>query len=224
MGKVIDLVGQRFGRLTVLAFEKLKVFPSGKRCAVWRCKCDCGAVVCAKADALKQGHTTGCGCRQKEQLAERARRLGKMRTVHGMEGTQIYHVWRGMKNRCCNPNSEKYKNYGARGIKVCDEWKDDFQAFFDYVSKLEPFGEEGFSLDRIDVNGDYAPGNVKWSTAKEQARNRRNNLLVEYNGRIMTVAQAAQESGIRASVLYGRIRRYGIDYEKLFMPSRQSSL
>lgn len=220
MGKVIDLSGKKFGRLTVVEFERIKTFPSGKTCAVWRCLCDCGNIISVRSNTLKEGHTTSCGCFQKEQLAKRIRRVGKANAIHGMEGTKIYHVWRGIKNRCLNPNSDHYKSYGGRGILMCDEWKNNFQAFYDYVSKLAHFNEENYTIDRIDVNGNYAPGNVKWSTSKEQARNRRYNVLVKYNGKTMTVAQAAEESGISGSVLYDRVRRYGVDYANLFATAK----
>lgn len=94
-------------------------------------------------------------------------------TTHGMSEMPLYNVWRGMRSRCFLKTSKSYKNYGGRGIKVCDEWKENFQAFYDYVSQLPHFEEKGYSLDRIDNDGNYEPDNVKWSTRKEQANNRR---------------------------------------------------
>ena len=98
---------------------------------------------------------------------------GNNRRTHGMEGTKIYYIWQAMKKRCGNPNCENYRNYGGRGIAVCDEWKNNFQAFYDYVSQLPHFGEEGYSLDRINNDGNYEPDNVKWSTRLEQRHNQR---------------------------------------------------
>ena len=112
-----------------------------------------------------------------------------------------------MKARCFNPNRRGFCNYGGRGITVCDEWRDNFQAFFDCVSKLEHFGEEGYSLDRVDVNGNYEPQNVRWATRKEQGRNKRNNVIVEYKGEKMTLAEAAEKSGIKKKILETRHER-----------------
>ena len=93
--------------------------------------------------------------------------------THGMSKTSLYNAWRGMRSRCSLQTCRSYKDYGNRGIQVCEEWKNDFQAFYDYVSQLPHFGEKGYSLDRINNEGNYEPGNVKWSTSKEQANNRR---------------------------------------------------
>lgn len=161
MYKFTDLTGRKFGRLTVLKRVENK---GGHLC--WECLCDCGNIKIVRGFHLCDGHTLSCGCLQKERTAE-------THTTHGMNQSRLHKIWIGMKNRCFNPKNYGFKNYGGRGIKVCDEWKDDFQAFYDHVSQLPHFGEEGYSLDRINNNGNYEPGNVRWATRTEQNKNKR---------------------------------------------------
>ena len=112
-----------------------------------------------------------------------------------------------MKQRCLNPNDEHYKRYGGRGITVYPAWIHDFQAFYDYVSKLPHFGEKGYSIDRIDNNGNYEPGNVRWADRRTQAQNKRNIVTVEYAGVVMPILQAAELSGISYTTLLRRFHR-----------------
>lgn len=158
--KALDLTGQRFGRLTVL-----KRAGSKNRQSAWLCKCDCGTEKVITSSNLKT-NTISCGCYQKEVAKE-------SNTIHGKAHTALAYVWNSMKQRCFNPNNKAYKNYGGRGITVCAEWKTSFQSFCDYVSALPHFGEKGYTLDRINNDGNYEPGNVKWSTRTEQNNNRR---------------------------------------------------
>ena len=162
MGNIKDLAGQRFGRLLVIEQDG----KDSHRNIRWKCKCDCGNIKVILSGHLVSGRTKSCGCFMNE-----ARIINN--TTHGMSETPLYNVWRGMRSRCYLNTSRSYQDYGGRGIKVCEEWKDDFQAFYDYVSQLPHFGETGYSLDRINNDGNYEPGNVKWSTRKEQANNRR---------------------------------------------------
>lgn len=161
--KMKDLTGQRIGMLTVIKRVENRTFPSGQTKMQYLCKCDCGSeVIVLGSNLLKKGNTTSCGC-YKIQL----------QTSHGLWGSKVYKVWDNMINRCFNPNATGYENWGGRGIMVCDEWKNDFQAFYDYVSKLPHFGERGRSFDRIDNDGNYEPNNVRWATRYEQTHNRR---------------------------------------------------
>lgn len=163
MAKKIEMLGKRFGRLVVIS-----EFPQRKNNQIlWVCKCDCGNTTNPIYGAhLRNGETKSCGCIPTG---------GAYRIVHGHRHERIYSVWRGIKIRCLNTNSKHYKDYGGRGITVCEEWKDSFQTFYDYVSKLAHFGEKGYSIDRINNDGNYEPGNVRWATAKEQANNKRRN-------------------------------------------------
>ena len=195
----------KFGRLTVIERAENK-----GHYVAWRCRCDCGTekIVCGRA--LISGDTQSCGCFHKETAIK-----------HGMSSTPIYNTWSNLKNRCLNPNSNHFKNYGGRGITVCDEWKDDFQAFYAYVSKLPHFGEDGYSLDRIDNNKGYEPDNVRWADRKTQNRNKRSNICVEYEGKKMTLADAAELSGIEHITLFYRYRAGDRD-EYLFRPVKHS--
>ena len=145
---------------------------------------------------LLNGVTRSCGCYRQELM-----------TKHGLSRTKIYRTWSDMRSRCHNPNDTGFKNYGERGIAVCDEWRNDFVAFYEYVSKLEHFGEEGYSLDRINVNGNYEPGNVKFSTTKEQARNKTTTRYIEVDGKQIVLADAAEQNGITAQLIRDRIDR-----------------
>ena len=156
-----DIVGERFGRLTVI--DRTVNSPDGK--AQFKCQCDCGNIVTVRARNLRCGLTRSCGC---------LFQINHFKT-HEQSKNPLYGVWQGMKQRCYNSRKNSFKNYGGRGITVYEEWRDDFQAFYDYVSKLEHFGEPGRTLDRINNDGNYEPGNVRWATRKEQNNNKRNN-------------------------------------------------
>lgn len=176
-----DLTGMCFGRLK--AIQKTDERKNGS--IVWKCVCECGNEAFIQAGSLTSGRTKSCGCIQKEKASSIAK-TGSNRRKHGMEGTHIYFIWQAMKKRCGNPNCDNYSNYGARGITVCDEWKNSFESFYDYVSKLPHFGEEGYSLDRINNDGNYEPSNVKWSTKFEQTHNRRISKKVGKSNGIIT--------------------------------------
>jgi len=203
-----DLTGQKFGCLTVVERAETK----NKR-AFWKCRCDCGNEPIVQAGHLVSGHTQSCGCLKNKKSMER-------RLTHGMARTHLYQVWNGIKNRCFNTKVKSYSSYGGRGITIYPEWKDNFQAFYDYVSKLEHFGEEGYSLDRINNDGNYEPNNLRWADRQEQCRNRRTNIIVEYNGVMMTLVEASELSGISYATLR---RRYNVGdtRENFFRPVKK---
>lgn len=194
MRHVIDLTGQRFGMLTVIErAEKIGNHIS------WICKCDCGNVTKAiTGNNLKKGHVKSCGC---------------MYRKHGMHGSRLYSIWNGMKTRCYNKNHIHYNDYGGRGITVCEEWKDDFKAFADWA--MSNGYADNLTIDRIDANGNYEPSNCEWKCMKEQSNNRRNNIIITYNGITKTIPQWADETGINYNTLRRRIER-GWDIERAF--------
>lgn len=192
------MVGRRFGKLVAIA-----AMPTSKNRRMWTCLCDCGNTTVVLEANLKNGNTKSCGCLQKERTAANNR----ARIRHDMSGTPIYKVWLHIKDRCLNENNKDFKHYGGRGVSIDECWKSDFQAFYSYVSKLSHFGEKGYSLDRIDNNGDYAPNNVRWATTKEQGNNRRTNRKVEAFGEKHTVAEWSEMTGIKYRTLMARLNR-----------------
>ena len=156
MGKLNNILGRKFGRLVAL-----KLVGTRKYCAMWLCKCDCGNEKIVNGYNLRNGNTKSCGCLHKEKMTNKK---------HGMTETPEYNSWIGMKDRCYNPNNKEYDYWGGRGIKVCDEWLHDFATFYNHVGSKP--GPE-YSIDRINNNGNYEPGNVRWATALEQSNNKR---------------------------------------------------
>jgi hypothetical protein len=175
MPSFMNLVGRQFGRLTVLERDL-----SGKKQIVkYRCQCQCGKILSVDAGNLRSGHTTSCGCYRKEFL-----RI--THTKHNSVKTRLYKIWANMLDRCRRPNSTFYKEYGGRGIKVCDEWRQ-FENFRDWA--LENGYNDTLTIDRIDVNRNYAPDNCRWATLLVQSRNKRNNLKITFCGETKTVSE-----------------------------------
>lgn len=162
-----NIVGQKYGKLEVIDYSRTHTTPSGHKKALWLCRCDCGnKVEVGTSNLKKKSGTVSCGCEKLRQIRE----TGLKNKKHEQSNSPEYVSWYGMKTRCYNTNTKYYKDYGGRGIKVCDEWKNNFTKFFEYIGKRPTLQH---SLDRIDVNGNYEPGNVRWATKKEQVNNRR---------------------------------------------------
>lgn len=178
MSKCIDLSGQKFGRLTVIKQADDHICPSGRHLVRWLCRCECGDYTTVIACHLKSGHTTSCGCFNLEKLVIRSKK-------HELTYTRLYYIWASMKSRCYNSNDTNYKHYGARGITICDEWKDDVKVFYDwamangYDDKAKKYK---CTIDRIDVNKGYSPENCRWVDMKIQGRNKRSNRIIAING------------------------------------------
>lgn len=196
MGKKLNLTGQAFGRLTVVHEVDKE---EGSIWTRWKCKCECGNDPIVKTQALRSGSTKSCGC----LFMDVARAKGKAKLIHGAAETRTYNIWVSMKGRCYNQNNKKFKNYGGRGINVCERWKKSFLNF------LNDMGEapEGMSIDRIDTNGNYEPNNCRWADQKTQQNNRRNNVILEVDGKQMTLSQAARYAGLTPDMLQQRLKR-----------------
>ena len=212
--KIVDLTGQRFGRLIVI--EKTEKRDNAGN-VLWLCKCDCGKDTLVGTHSLKVGHCKSCGCYKIDVNREQGKQYF---TKHGKRHTRIYNIWCSMKQRCYYINSNNYIDYGARGITVCDEWKNDFMAFYNWA--MENGYREDLTIDRIDVNGNYEPSNCRWCTASDQSNNKRNNHFVVYNGVEMTVKQLSDLCGMNYGTLLCRLLR-GWDVERAVnQPIRKS--
>ena len=175
MSVLIDLTGKRYGSLTV---EKIAVDEPGKK-KKWLCKCDCGNEIIVTSSNLVSGRTSSCKICGKKRLSEKNKK-------HGMTSTKLYGVWNSIKTRCTNTNSKSYKDYGARGIRICEEWKESSN-FFEWA--LANGYKNGLEIDRIDVNGNYEPSNCRWVAREQNSNNKRNNKYIEYNGETKTLAE-----------------------------------
>lgn len=204
----IDLTGRRFGRLVVVEREGTQ--KSGA--ARWRCHCDCGKSKVIDGTSLRSGHTKSCGC-----LAHEPAKILNLK--HGKRNTRLYGIWNGIKQRCYNPNRQKFASYGGRGITMCDEWRNDFKTFYDWAM-THGYTDE-LSIDRIDVNGNYEPSNCQWVTVQEQAYNKTTSVTLTYNGETKTIAEWAKVKGLKTVTLWVRLYRYNWSIEKaLATPSK----
>jgi hypothetical protein len=194
MTQLRDLTGQTFGRLVAT-----KRAPNHGRRTMWECLCECGNVTTVHMDSLVARLTESCGCLRKEVTAERSITHG---ATIGRKDTKEYKSWTGCKDRCFNPNSEKYYRYGGRGITVCERWVNDFAAFLSDMG-LCP---KGLTLERVNLNGNYEPLNCIWADSHTQARNRSDNVWLEHNGRKMILFDWARELGIDPKRLHALVQ------------------
>lgn len=196
-----DLTGQRFGRWTVLGRAPDHVCDSGYHQIMWNCRCDCGTEKVVRGKSLKYGISQSCGCLQKEGISERA-------SKHGGFGTRLYAVWNSMRQRCLNPKQHAYENYGGRGIAICPEW-DDYAAFREwaYSAGYKDNADRGeYTLDRIDVNGNYCPENCRFANMKEQGENRRCSIIIEHEGETHPLVVWAEILGEDYTTLWKRYK------------------
>lgn len=209
-----DLSGKKFGKLTVIKRTE-NTFSKGRSYVNYLCVCDCGKEKIVKAENLRSGNTKSCGC-----FSDYTRSV--THKTHGKTNTRIYRIYRNMLCRCLNKNREAYKNYGGRGITVCDDWlgKDGFYNFSKWAY------HNGYSdcltLDRTDNNLDYSPDNCKWSTRKEQSNNRRSNKVYQYKGEVLNIRQLSDKYKIPYETLRARLVKYGFTVEEAINVARSS--
>lgn len=195
-----DYAEQRFGRLVAVRLvERDPKWNAHK----WLFKCDCGNEKAISIKSVRIGHTLSCGCAHSEGLAQR-------NTKHGQSRSVEYKGWKDMRSRCSNPRRKDYKDYGGRGISVCDRWND----FALFLCDMGP-RPEGFTLDRIDVEGNYEPGNCRWALPKTQANNKRSNRMIDIDGVSKTLQAWCEHYGIEPSKVRWRLNQ-GWSVERAF--------
>lgn len=205
--KAQDLTGNRYGFLTAAGPVEIRRYKTTTQVR-WLCRCDCGSEPIVSSEHLRSGHTRSCGCRRGDLIRQKI-------TAHGKTGTPEYLVWAHIKGRCENGNDAAFHNYGGRGIRLCKRW----QSFENFLEDMGPRPPK-HSIDRIDVNGNYEPGNCRWATAEVQANNRRGNHRVTIHGVTKTIAEWAKHNGWRQDQIDRRIRRGFSDVEAVTRPLR----
>ena len=202
-----SLTNTKVGRLSI--YERVvaplasEVNLRAKWAVFYRCICECGTEKIIAKDSLLSQRTQSCGCLQIEKTHDRHTHYNDLYPIE-------YHAWKSMRQRCTNPNEKEYPRYGGRGISMDPTWED----FLVFYADVGPRPEKGYSLDRIDVDGNYNKENCRWATAKTQANNRRNNRRFTHDGRTLTVSEWARELGIEPTTLFRRLQR-GTTFEKI---------
>lgn len=224
MGIIKDLTGQNFNRWTVIEYSGKDKYNN----ALWLCECNCENKTrrIVNGNNLRRGISTSCGCLQKElareNCIERNERTGaQYAKKHGLRYTRIYAIWSGMIDRCYRKKNKKYKDYGGRGIRVCDEWRNDVNAFYNWA--MNNGYDNNFSIDRINNDSNYEPNNCRWTTVDKQVNNRRYNRIYTYNNKSQTLKQWADEYNINYHTLISRLDKLDWDFEKaLTTPIKQT--
>lgn len=215
-----DLTGQRFGRLVALKVVGVNKY----RRAIWLCECDCGETVeVARPNLIRQDGkgTRSCGCLWKEAVT--ASNVTN-KTVHGLYGSKIHTVWKDMLYRCEKPQNIGYKNYGGRGIRVCEEWHDLSKfAEWAYANGYDDMAARGdCTIERIDVNGNYEPSNCKFVNMFAQNANRRNTLKIDIDGECVPLMLAVKKEGLDYKPVYDRMRYYGESFDSAVKRMRKA--
>lgn len=189
-------------RLTVVSYEGIQETLSGKRRRMWKCLCTCGNITYSCTQYLKDGTKKSCGCFRRENTA-RFNIETKTKHHEGRTNSRLYTIWGNMKARCCNKNNAAYKNYGGRGITVCQEWQNDYATFKSWA--INNGYSDNLTIDRIDVDGDYNPSNCRWTSWTEQENNKTTNINIEYSGEIHTLSEWARIFNIKPGTLRRRL-------------------
>lgn len=207
MPRLSDITGYRFGRLVAVSLSD----SSSDGRPQWLCRCDCGAEKIARSNDLRNGKTKSCGCLQRDSGRANAPLAAAALVTHGMCGTRLERILKGMVQRCTNPNVIAFRDYGGRGIQICSEWLDDRGKFFKWA--MSSGYEDNLTIDRIDNEKGYSPSNCRWVDRKAQANNTRKNRLLEYNGKSMTLSELASFAGVTTKTLWYRLNA-GWDIER----------
>ena len=204
IGKKIDLTNQTFGRLTVIEEAPPRVYQSGRKIYMWKCRCECGNICTVATSDLRSGHTASCGCYQKECASE-------AKKTHGKSKERLYNIYKNMHKRCDDPSCGHYKWYGGKGISVCHEWSGDngVAAFFEWA--LNNGYSDELTIDRIDGNKGYSPDNCRWATRKQQSNNIKSNVILTYNGKDYTLSELAEYAKMPRGTLRTRIFKLGME-------------
>lgn len=206
----VDMTGQTFGFLTVLRREGSTIKGRKKKYAAWRCRCTCGQEVVLPGQRLRRGASKACAKNGHRWIPHREPSLSSRYPSE-------YGSWESLRRRCLNPRHHKYKRYGGRGIIVCDEW--DF--FENFLKDLGPKPTPEHTIERIDVNGNYGPGNCRWATRAEQTRNQERSVYVEHNGERLLLMDLAARLGLSRNIIYQRLKLgWSLD-DALFVPVRE---
>lgn len=206
MGRILDITGQRAGRWTVLA---LAYTTKGR--TYWLCRCDCGTEGLVDRSNLRSGQSQSCGCIGLEAI--------QRRVTHGYSRTPTYQAWRAMKERCGNPKTNSFHRWGGRGIRVCERWQSSFENFLADMGEKPP----GLTVDRIDNDGDYEPGNCRWATRQQQAKNRSTARLLTFEGTTASLTDWAHRTGLHKVVIFNRLAAGWTLAAALTTPPRKSN-
>lgn len=207
--KRAEMIGLKFGRLTVVSFNS----KNERRQLLWNCKCECGNKnVVAVGAKLREGSVVSCGCHRSERMIEINKNIHK---THGKSYSRLNKIWSQMKQRCYNAKANGYKDYGGRGIRICDEWLNSLENFYEWA--INNGYDDNLTIDRIDVNGNYEPSNCRWITMEEQQWNKRNTKYVTINNETKTIKDWSEENGISAHNIWYRLSQ-GYEGEDLIKP------
>ena len=212
-GQIKDRTGMRYGKLTVLHRADDRIEPSGRKTVMWKCKCDCGNESIVSGGHLNSGTTKSCGCLQLETSHKKRK--------HGMNGTRIHHIYLNMKYRCYKETSSRYKDYGGRGIKVCDEWlgEDGFLNFYNW--SIANGYNDSLSIDRIENDGNYEPSNCRWTTIDVQENNKRGLKYFDIGNGRETLMQICKRLGKNYNSVQAKIYRGKTIEEALELKPRE---
>lgn len=210
MSAKAKILGNRYGRLIVISEAEPAITSGGRSIRTCLCQCDCGSKKVFRVQNLRSGISESCGCIFREYVTAPR--------VHGHGGrknkTREYNAWCGMKHRCTNPNDTEFRNYGGRGIAICERW---ISSYINFYTDMGPC-PDGYTIERKDVNGNYEPSNCVWADSATQSVNRRNNKRITSGGRTLTYSQWEKELMLPEGTISHRIKMLGWEPERTFCP------